>query len=253
MAGYPPPYPPPGYDPRAQRRFLRDQARAQKAAFRAQRAQMRYQMRSMRRGSILGPILLLVIGVVFLLVQTGQIDHVKVWDWYARWWPFLLVAAGVVVLAEWAVDQQLMRDPQRPPYRRSLGGGIFLLIAVFVIAGIVAHSVHEFPNGYSRLFPGYHFDQDSLDQLFGDKHESDQTLDLPFNVGSGLNVVNPRGDVTISGTSDDNQIHVAIHKQVYARNDSEADSRAQQLVPKTTSTGSVFDLAMRCSMACEQI
>ena len=85
MASYPPPgvppVPPPGYDPREQRRFFRDQARAQRAAFRAQRDQVRYQMRSMRRGSVLGPILLIAIGVMFLLIQTGRLDHDRFWGW----------------------------------------------------------------------------------------------------------------------------------------------------------------------------
>jgi DUF4097 and DUF4098 domain-containing protein YvlB len=248
MAGYPPPYPPPGFDPRDQRRYLRDQARAQvraqRAAFRAQRDQMRYQMRGMRRGSILGPILLIAIGVVFLLIQTGRIDHSRFWGWYGQWWPLLLVGAGMVVLAEWAMDQHLLRDPQRPRYRRSLGGGIFLLMLIFIVTGVIAANMHEFPNGYSKLFPGVHFDQDSLDELFGDKHESDQTLDFAFNAGSSLTVSNPRGDVTIGGTSDDNRIHIAIHKQVYARTDSEADTKAQQLVPSTGSEGSAFNLSM---------
>src|SRR6185437_11609572 len=112
MASYPPPVPPPGYDPRDQQRFMRDQmraqARAQRDAFRAQREQMRYQMRSMRRGSILGPILLIAIGVIFLLMQTGRIDRTHFWGWYGHWWPLLLVIAGCAVLAEWAVDQYLL-------------------------------------------------------------------------------------------------------------------------------------------------
>jgi DUF4097 and DUF4098 domain-containing protein YvlB len=244
MAGYPPPYPPPGFDPSSQRQYFRDQARAQKAAFRAQRAQMRAQMRGMRRGSILGPIMLIGLGIVFLLVQTGRLDHARVWEWYGHWWPFLLVAAGLVVLAEWAVDQHLMRDPQRPQYRRSLGGGIFFLILFFIVAGAAAHGFHEFPDGTSRWFPGYHFDQDSMDELFGDKHESDQTIDTSFNPGSSLYVTNPRGDVTISGTSDDGRIHLAIHKQVYARTDSDADSKAQQLAPSTTNAGSSFNVTV---------
>jgi DUF4097 and DUF4098 domain-containing protein YvlB len=243
MAGYPPPYPPPGYDPRAQRRFLRDQARAQRDAMRAQRDQLRFQMRGMRRGSILGPILLIAVGLIFLLLQTGRLDHTRFWDWYAHWWPFLLVAGGLIVLAEWAIDQYLMRDPQRRPYRRSVGGGVFFLLLIFTFCGFVASQVHEYPSGYSKLFPGMHIDQDSLDQFFGDKHESDQNLDLPFNAGSSLAVVNPRGDVTISGTSDDNRIHVAVHKQIYARSDSDAESKAQQLVPSTNG-GSEFNLTM---------
>jgi Putative adhesin/Domain of unknown function (DUF5668) len=237
MAGYPPPYPPPGppygYDPRSQRRFLRDQVRGQRAAFRAQRAQMRYQMRGMRRGSILGPVVLIAVGIVFLLVQTGHLDHARVWEWYGHWWPFLLVAAGLVVLAEWAVDQHLMRDPQRPQYSRSLGGGIFLVSLFFIFGGITAHGFHQFFDSNGRLIPGFQLDQDSLDQLFGDKHDSDQTIDTAFVPGSSLSVVNPRGDVTITGSSDDGRIHIAIHKQIYARTDSDAENKARQLAPET--------------------
>ena len=244
MAGYPPPYPPPGIDPRDQRRFYRDQVKAQRAAFRAQRDQMRYQMRGLRRGSIVGPILLIAIGIVFLLIQTGRLNEGNFWGWYGRWWPLLLVLAGVVALAEWALDQYLLRDPQRPRYRRSVGGGVFMLVLLFVVVGIIASNVHDFPSGHSWMFPGYHVGPDTFDELFGDKHESDQTLDLAFNPGSSLAVVNPRGDVTISGTSDDNRIHIAVHKQVYARTDSEADSKSQQLAPRTTTEGATLNLSL---------
>ena len=49
-----------------------------------------------------------------------------------------------------------------------------------------------------------------------------------FPAGATLLVNNPRGDVTISGTSDDNQIHVSVHKEVYTRSDSDADAKAQR-------------------------
>jgi DUF4097 and DUF4098 domain-containing protein YvlB len=249
MAGYPPPYPPPGppygYDPRSQRRFLRDQARAQRAAFQAQRSQMRYQMRGMRRGSILGPIVLIAVGIVFLLVQTGRLDHARVWSWYGHWWPFLLVAAGLVLLAEWVIDQRLMRDPQRPQYRRSLGGGIFLLFLFALVgAGVIGHGLRNYPDGAGIFLPGFQFDGDSLDQLLGDKHESDQTMDAAFNPGSSLSVVNPRGNVTISGTSDDGRIHIAIHKEVYASTDGDAESKAQQLSPNIVNMGSSYNMGM---------
>ena len=236
MASYPPPPgnvppPPPGWDPRMQRRYWRDQAKAQRAAARAQAAQWRYQARAMRRGSILAPLLLTTVGVMFLLIQRGRIDRVHFWSWYGQWWPLLLVGAGLVVLAEWAVDQHQMRDPSKPQYRRSFGGGVALLILVFIVTGVAAaHATHH-PQ-MEWMFRGMHMDSDSLDEIFGDKHESDQTVDVAFPEGSSLTVVNPRGDVTISGTSDDGRLHIATHKQVFARSDSDAESRAERLTPQ---------------------
>ena len=242
MAGYPPPYPPPGFDPRAQRRFLRDQARMQRDAMRAQREQMRYQMRGMRRGSILGPTLLIAVGVIFLLMQTGRLDRSHFWGWYGHWWPLLLVGAGVVVLAEWALDQFMLRDPQTPRYRRSIGGGVFTLLLIIGGVGFVADQARMHINGDHWLY-GWQSNLDNLDEFLGDKHESDQNLDFAFTSG-GLSVVNPRGDVTVSGTSDDNRIHIAIHKQVYASSDSDADNKTKQLTPTTNIEGSTFALTM---------
>ena len=245
MAGYPtPPVPPPGYDPREQRRFFREQARAQRALWRAQRDQMRYQMRAMRRRSVLGPILLIAIGVVFLLIETGHIDHGRFWEWYGHWWPLVLVCAGAVVLAEWALDQAAMRDPQHPVYRRSVGSGVVFLLAIFAFIGLIANHNLGFPSGYSKLFPGYHFDQNSFDELFGDKHESDQTLDAAFPAGGSFTIDNPRGDVTVNGTSDDGRIHIAVHKQIYSRSDSEADSKAQQFSPAITTDGNAVSIKL---------
>jgi len=248
MAGYPPgvppipPVPPPGYDPGAQRRFYRDQARAQRAAFRAQRDRVRYQWRSLRRGSVLGPILLIGLGILFLLIQTGHLNHDLFWAWYGQWWPLLLVGAGVVLLAEWAFDQLYLRDPQRPPYRRSVGGGVITMLLILGIAGIVGRHIaagERWDNG------AWHFDQNNLDEFFGDKHESDQNLDLAFLPGTSLAIVNPRGNVTVSGTSDDNRIHISVHKQVYARSDSEADAKAQHLSPTVTSGPNTVSIAIR--------
>jgi len=239
----PPPMPPPGYDPRAYRRVMRDQMRAQRDAIRAQRQRIRYQMRSMRRGSILGPILLIAVGVLFLLFETGRFDRQLFWDRFGRWWPLLLLFAGVILLAEWAFDQNRLRDPNQPRYRRSVGGSAVLLLVIFVIVGILATEGFRFRSPPDTLvIHGFTISPDSLDELFGDKHESDQTLDLPLSASGALALVNPRGDVTLSGTSDDNRIHLAIHKQVYARDDSDADSKAQQLTPADNFDGSALTM-----------
>jgi DUF4097 and DUF4098 domain-containing protein YvlB len=243
MANYPPPYPPPGppygNDWKYQRQVLKDQARAQRQMLRAQRDAYRYQTRAMRRSSILGPLVLITLGIVFLLVQTGRLQGHHLWDWYARFWPFLLVGAGVVMLLEWAYDQYMQSDSTQPRYRRRVGGGVFTLLILLAFTGVVFSGMRE--GGRSRLFQGWNINQDNWDEFMGDKHESDQMLAETFPAGASLQVNNPRGDVIISGTSDDNQMHVSVHKQVYTRSDSEADTKAQRLSPNiNTSSNDVI-------------
>jgi DUF4097 and DUF4098 domain-containing protein YvlB len=248
MGSYPPPpYPPPpgppyGGDWKYQRRVLKEQARTQRDIARAQRDAYRYQARSLRRSSILGPLLLITVGILFLLVQTGRLQAHALWDWYARFWPILLVGAGVIMLLEWAYDQYMQSDDTQPRYRRRLGGGVFSLLLILGITGIVFSSVRD-GNGHSYLLNGLNLNQNNLDEFLGDKHESDQTLSQTFPASAGFTVDNPRGDISISGTSDDNQIHVAVHKEVYTRSDSDADAKAQRLSP-TLSTDGGTDLML---------
>ena len=109
MATLPPPY------------SQRDAARAQ-----------RYYQRSLRRPSILGPVVLIVIGVLALLVETNTLNGFHLWDWYMRWWPLLLVGVGLLSLGEWYLDQQ-----QGHVGRRSHGGLVVLIIVLAVVAGII--------------------------------------------------------------------------------------------------------------------
>ena len=241
MGNYPPPpYPPPpgppyGNDWKYQRRMLKDQARAQRDVLRAQRDAYRYQARSLRRSSILGPLVLITVGIVFLLIQTGRIQSYHFWEWYGRFWPFLLVGAGVVMLLEWAYDQYAQSDSTQPRYRRRIGGGVFTILILLAITGVVFSSIRE--GGHTKLLNGWDINQDNWDEFLGDKHESDQTIAQAFPAGATLLVNNPRGDVTITGTSDDNQIHVAVHKEVYTRSDSDAESKAQRLSPTLNASG----------------
>ncbi len=137
----------------------------------------------------------------------------------------LLIGAGIIMLLEWGWDQYFHSG--EPIRRRSLGGGVFALMLLFGITGIVFSGIHN--GGFGRHF---NINPDNMDEFLGDKHESDQTLAQAFTDGNTLTIDNPRGDVNVSGTSDDNQIHVEVHKQVYTRSDSDADSKAQQLSPK---------------------
>ncbi|MEO8736493.1 MAG: DUF4097 family beta strand repeat-containing protein [Edaphobacter sp.] len=246
MGANPPPYPPPGppygNDWKYQRRMMKEQAHAQRDMLRAQTAAYRYRARGMRHGSIVGPILVIVLGVIFLLIQMGRLDSHHVWDWYGHWWPVLLIVAGAVMFFEWIFDQYIRSDPSHPVYRRRMGGGVFSLLFLLVLLGVLFNGLHR-DNG---TFFGHNFNlnQDNLDQFLGDKHESDQTIVRAFPAGATFSVRNPRGDVFISGTSDDNQVHVVAHKEIYSRSDSDADRKAQQFSPQIDTIGNVVTLTV---------
>ncbi len=78
------------------------------------REQYRWQRRSLRRGSIVGPMVLLALGVIFLLEQTGRLSWAHSFAWYARWWPAVLIVAGLILLLEWMFDQQHLEETGRP-------------------------------------------------------------------------------------------------------------------------------------------
>ena len=247
MAGFPPkpPYPPPpsgpgwgpagvppGGDWRYQRRILKDQARVQRDAARQQRDFYRMQARGMRRGSIAGPLLMIAVGVIFLLVQTGHLEATRFWGWYGRWWPLLLVGIGAILLAEWGFDQFARRNQEvsQPYPRRVLGGGLTLLLVLLVGSGLLFSAVR---NGeHSFLSRGFNINQDNLDEFMGNKHESDEASAMALPKDMDVVIDSPRGDVTVSGTSDDNQIHVSTHREVYSRSDADASEKARQILPK---------------------
>lgn len=251
MAASPPPFPPPPPGPpyggpyrndyKYQRRVLRDQARAQRDMYRAQREAYRAHYRDARRGSIVGPILVIAIGVLFLLVQMGKLPSYTLWNWFGRYWPVLLIATGTVILVEWAVDLFLHRGDPQPRFRRSIGGGVVALIVLMVVFGGVFEGIHT---GGRAFVNTLNLDREDIDQFFGDKHESDQTVAQAFPAQDTFEVANPHGDVTVSGTSDDNQIHVILHKEIYTRSDADAAAKAQQLNPTLLVDGSTLRLAL---------
>ena len=236
MASAPPPYSPYGQDPRVlkhQRRMMRDQAKAQ-------RAYLRIQAAAAHRGSLLGPLLAISLGVVFLLVETGRIASGRVWEWYGRWWPLLLVLGGAILLLEWIADQFLPRNPDRPYGRRSARGSVALLI-VLAIVGAALHEIRDFHN---LDVNGFSINPDNVAEFFGSRHESDESKELAFLNGGTLTVDNPHGDITVAGTSTDGQIHIMLHKQIYSNSDSGAEQEARELSPHIDKTANSTSISI---------
>ncbi len=232
MAGYPPSYPPPpGYSPREQARLLRAQTRAMQESAKAQSRLFREQARGLRRRSILGPVLILAVGILLLLGRLGHLAATSLLTWYGRWWPLLLVVAGLILLAEWAWDERLAR--QQPagtaPYiRRGIGGGvIFLLIFLAVAGAVLRGSTGE---GVDTL-TGFFNSGNGFGEFLGEHHEQDQTLDLDLPRNTEFVVDNPHGDVTLTGSSNDGRVHVLIHKRIYSSSADETARKFRALAP----------------------
>ena len=248
MSSFPPPPPPqtpPPYDPstwRAQRQAMKAQRYAMRAQARMQRAQLRAQMRANRRGSIAGPVLLITLGVVFLLAQTGKMSWWMVAMWYGRWWPLVLIGAGLIVLGEWAYDHEMNPDAATRG-RRTLGAGVVFLLIVLALLGVSTWGgtrIYE-----NHMGEGFFFNKDlnGLDHL-GDEHDEDATVSAAMPTAEGLTIRNPHGDVTVTGASSDGQVHVSAHKKAWSWKESEAEDKTRRLEPVFADNGSSLVLSM---------
>src|SRR6202521_1390801 len=73
--------------------------------------------------SIAGPVVLILMGVLFLCGTMGILEWHGLWNMFARFWPALLILWGVIKLIE---HEQAKRSGQPA---RGLGvGGIFLML-----------------------------------------------------------------------------------------------------------------------------
>ena len=222
MSSVPPNMPPggapPGYDPRTQWRVYREQ---QRAAWRAQRDALRAQRHAWKANymgaygprvpSVVGPVILICVGVIALLVVTGHIDAGAFWSWYGRWWPLLLIAAGLALLGEWALDLR-----RKTPVRRS-GGFIGILVLLAIVGVFAAGWNHARP-----FFGGWNGDNDFLNFWGLPEHDSDQPVDTrQIAANASIEILNPRGDVSITAASGPSLV-VQAHEVAYADSDSGA-------------------------------
>ncbi len=221
MAAYPPPFSP--------REQARAQVRAQRDAYRAQRDYMRAQ----RRPSIVRPLILITIGVLALLIETGKLSGSAFWEWYIRWWPLLLIGLGVLSLGEWWLE----RD--QPYGNRRIGGGVVFWIVILALVGSATHHARE--NRGWQWFQSQTDGDDFTFHMFGQEHDADVTLDEPVPANASIHIRNPHGDVLLS-TSTDARVHVASHDVVYASSDKEGNRQLERVAPKLHIAGSTVSI-----------
>ncbi len=185
------------------------------------------------RRSIAGPLILIIIGGLFLARNLGW--HFPVWHWFGHWWPLLLIVWGVIVLIE------RMGSNSGGYRRRGLGAGGIVLLVLLVALGVAAH--HSSDVDWNGVRDQLQMDDDmDMGGIFGNAYTFDDTTEQSFPANATLRIVSDRGAVNITPSEAGDTIRVVVHKKLYASNQNDANKYNEQTKPQISVTGTTVVL-----------
>jgi hypothetical protein len=172
-----------------------------------------------RRPSLLGAVLWIGIGVLFLLSNFGRIE---LWPVVGSYWPVLLIFLGLGKVIEF-----LLKKEGIAVRFGELFGMFFVLLIGFAVIGI--HDTHigrigriirdaPFQFGDFQIHPG---------RLFGESHIFSEEATYPLERPMAIRIQNSNGSVSIAPGSD-GEIRVQLKKVVYG-SESEAKAIADKI------------------------
>ena len=175
-----------------------------------------------RRRSFAGPIILIIIGVLFLLRNFGIILP---WSFLANWWPLLLVLLGVIRLVEYYMARQ---NNEYPP---AVGGGTVVLMIFIIMIGLGITGAYKAKDhiNWGGLRDEMGGDEEFMG-MFGKNFNYEDQLEKDLPAGTSLKVVSDRGSIAVN-TWDEAKIKVVVHKRVFAANDGDANKVNDQTKP----------------------
>jgi len=193
-----------------------------------------------RRRSFAGPVVLIVLGIIFLMGNLHMLSWMRVGSLFAHYWPLLLIVWGVIKLIEYQAAQ---RDGTTPP---GIGVGGVVLVVAIVFWGLIATQAQRF--NWSGLRNQINIDDDDLNNLFGETFNFDDRLERDFPAGDSLKVLNDHGAVSIHA-SEDNKITVVVRKRIGADNRDDASKYDGETKPIFTAIGGEITLNTRVQAA----
>jgi DUF4097 and DUF4098 domain-containing protein YvlB len=194
-----------------------------------------------RRRSFAGPLVLIILGLVFLLGNLHMISWARLGTLFAHYWPLLLILWGVVKLIE---HQQAHREGV--PARGIGAGGVFLVIFI-VVCGLMATQAARF--NWAELRDNMNIDDKDLDNIFGETFNFDDHLEMAIPPAiTSLRVSDEHGAVHVT-PSNDNKITVLVRKHVGAESQSDADNYNAQTKPLLTASGALLTLDAKTQAA----
>jgi hypothetical protein len=132
----------------------------------------------MRRRSITGPLMLLLVGGLFLWRNLHP--ETAIFDALAQYWPFLLIAWGLLRLIEVVIS---------PERRGPISGGAVVLVVFICIVG---------SGMWEGRQHGIHFTTGGLG-MFGESYEYTVSAQAPSAGMTRVTFENPRGSIRVTG------------------------------------------------------
>ncbi len=184
-----------------------------------------------RPRSIVGPLVLITIGVGFLLRTTGVISFQSFHNWMVHYWPLLLIFWGVAKLLEhlWA------RQHGEPTPRLGAGGIVFLVF--FIMFGTAATRTADW--NWRGIGTEIGADDSDWVNLFANHYDFTDNFAQPLAGGSEIKILSAHGDITVT-PSEDNQVHAVVHKSVRSDSQENANRLNDSMRPKFTQQGSLW-------------
>ena len=177
--------------------------------------------------SIAGPVVLILMGVLFLCGTMGILEIHSLGRLFARFWPALLILWGVIKLIEYEQAKRL-GEPAR-----GIGvGGVFLML--FLIgAGLIATQAARVD--WKSL--GEHIqlgDNQGLDEIFGGStYDYSDELSQEIPAGSILHVNDERGTITVN-VGNGQTMKVSVRKKVRTEREQDAENYNSKTKPQIT-------------------
>jgi DUF4097 and DUF4098 domain-containing protein YvlB len=187
-----------------------------------------------RRHSIVGPLILIVIGGVFLLRNFGY--TIPLFPNFVRFWPLLLVLVGLVRLAEYFAA----RNARRPLPGLGFGTVFLLVILIAIGAGLSAAFHGRNQINWDSLRDNVDMD-DGLMHLFGSEYTFDGEMTQPIPAGGAVRISSDRGNITVNNW-DQPEVKVVYHKRIFASSKGEADSTNQSTTPRMQAQGTAVEV-----------
>jgi DUF4097 and DUF4098 domain-containing protein YvlB len=184
-----------------------------------------------RRRSLAGPVVLIIIGVIFLLKNLGW--SFPWWNLLADWWPVLLIIVGGIKLWEY------YEAKRTGEYTSGLGGGTVVLLIFIILFGLSMTGLKRVNNevNWGEVRDQFGMDDDMMTMLGQKSYTYDDQFIQNLPPNASVKVVSDRGSVAINAWDND-QVKVVSHKRVYARNDQDAQQVNGATKPQIEVAGS---------------